>query len=196
MRQSGRNRAIGALLSVAFGAAPAAALADVHLAFDPAIGIIEGTGTLDVDVVVDAAATDLRGFSFVVGFDDTVVEVDSVFAGDLLAGAPCAHFLYWFEDASADSVAVDGAALGCSMTGPGSVVTIRFRALPRPGGDYPVFTALTWRSAVLRDSNNDSIPTILHPGYIIVNGPIAVAPATWGRLKAPYLEAPSDPVRR
>jgi hypothetical protein len=162
------------------------AFADVHLAFDPPDGIIEGSGSLAVHVTVDAAATDLRGFSLVVAFDRTVVEVDSVYAEGRLVDAPCPYFLHWFEDASADSVAIDGAMLGCSTSGPGRIVTIVFRALPLSEGELFAVSPLGWRAAILRDSENATIPTIPFSGYILVVHPVSVEPATWGRTKAAF----------
>ena len=177
----------GVLCASLLGTAPV--LSQVHLAFDPAAGLIEGTGTLAVDVTVDAAALDLRGFSLVVGFDPGIVEVLSVSAGPQVTGASCPHFLYPFYSTGADSVAFDGATLGCSTNGPGPIVTIVFQALPQPlVGGYPAITPLLWRSAILRDGNNDPLPVICDPGYIEVIRPISVDAASWARTKAGYRE--------
>jgi hypothetical protein len=165
--------------------AAAPVVADVHLGFDPAAGLIEGTGTLAVGVTVDATASDLRGFSLVVEFDPTVVEILSVTAGPQLVGAACPNFLYPVYPAGADSVALDGATLGCSTAGPGTIATIVFQALPRPlDGGYPATTPLVWRSAILRDGDNATIPTICDPGFIDVVRPISVDPTSWARIKA------------
>lgn len=178
--------ALGAALALAISGAASLAFADVQLGCDPPDGIIEGSGTLAVHVTVDAAAIDLRGFSLVLAFDRTVVEVDSVYAESLLVSAPCPYFFRWFEDAAADSVAFDGATLGCSTSGPGTIVTIVFRALPLSEGQAFAISPLGWRTAVLRDSANRTIPTICLPGYIMVLHPVSVEPATWGRTKAAY----------
>ena len=177
-----------ALLVSLLGAGPT--LAQVHLAFNPAAGLIEGTGTLAVDVTVDAAAVDLRGFSAVVEFDPTVVEVLSVTPGGQITGAACPNFLYPFYTPGADSVAFDGATLGCSTDGPGAIVTIVFQALPRSlDGGYPATTPLVWRSSILRDGDNHSIVSVCDPGFIDVIRPISVDPMTWARTKAGYREA-------
>jgi hypothetical protein len=202
-REPGKVDRMTSLLRGLLGLATIAAASSVSapvfaaatISFDPAVGTIEGVDTLSVHVAVDAGAVDLRGFSLVVGFDRTVVEIDTVYAGPQITGAACPHFFHWFQDATADSVAIDGATLGCSTAGPGHLATIVFRSLPRSPGDYPALSPLAWRLVDLRDSNNASLPTILQYGLIqVVEEVIPIAAPepereTWGRTKSAFRAA-------
>ncbi len=158
----------------------------VHLAFDPPEALIECIGP--VHITVDSAATDLRGFSLVVEFDPLIVEVDDVEEGPLLAGADCPSFLQAFYTPGADSLVIDAAALGCSMSGAGAIVTIQFRRSP-PSSH--VVTPVSLRRAVLRTGSNETIPYTTTPGEITAYCPIAVEPTTWARTKAEYRDEES-----
>ena len=152
--------------------------AQVSLSFAPLHSTFCDTAT--VDVTVDGAATDLRGFSLVFEFDPNIVQPISVARGGLMTGAPCGSFLSWLNIAAVgDSIAVDGATLGCSMNGPGSI--LRFRFVPGPfAGTSP----LRCRHGLLRDSLNQPMAftsvagSLIHPCV-----PIEVAPRTWSQVK-------------
>jgi hypothetical protein len=145
--------------------------------------------TLSVHVAVDAAATDLRGMSFVAEFADSIVTPVEVSAGPLLDGISCGDaFVAWVNqppDALAwmvDSVRVDLAGLGCSAIGPGRIATIRFTAAME---DTFGTTTLSFRSLRLRDSLNDPIPSTGGTAALAnICIPISVEPTTWGGTKA------------
>jgi hypothetical protein len=165
----------------------------VNLGFDPAAGITEAPVPIAVDVVVDAGATDLRGFSIVIRFDETVAEIDTIFAGPQLTGAACPHFFYVFHAAGDDSLRIDAATLGCSSDGPGVLATIVFRGLEHDLEDYPLITPLTWGEVILRDSANAALPAICNPGQLTFIGPVPVdvpeagfVPTSWAGAKVAY----------
>ena len=59
-------------------------------------------------------------------YDSGVIAPQSVSAGGLLSGAACDHFFTWLDPVEPDSIAVDAASLGCSVSGPGSWSRIVF----------------------------------------------------------------------
>lgn len=175
-----RRARLAAWLAVILAGAPVAH-AQVSLSFAPLHSTFCDTAT--VDVTVDGAAADLRGFSLVFEFDPTIVQPISVARGALMTGAPCGSFLSWLNIAAVgDSIAVDGATLGCSMTGPGSI--LRFRFVP---GAFTGTSPLRCRHGLLRDSLNQPVAftsvagSLMHPCV-----PIEVAPHTWSRVKTHF----------
>jgi hypothetical protein len=150
------------------------------LTFVPNPGFV--CDTLVVEAQIDASVTDLRGFSFVFEFDPAVVTPVSVVAGGLETGAACGHFFQWINSATiGDSIWVDGATLGCSVAGPGSIVRMKF-ALVTHGAVSP----LSCRSGVMRDALNQSIPHTCHPGTLVTCPAIGVEPSPWTRVKRVY----------
>jgi hypothetical protein len=169
-----------ALATVVLGAALAAAQTPVTVAFDPPDGQFECDQTLVVAITVDAAATDLRGFSLELQYDDGVVEPIAVDAGSLLTGAGCDHFLTWLNPDEDGTVAIDGATLGCSVTGPGTIATIEF------AGVADGTSSLACLSGTLRDGVNAPIAHTCVPGTLTYACPVPVAPTGWSELKAIY----------
>lgn len=164
------------------------AAADVLLSFDPLNGVIMEAvpaETLTVAVTVDAGADTLKGFSLVLEFDPTYVEPISVAPGALMTGGGCdAPFVAWQNAAAiGDSIAVDGAALGCLMVGTGDLLEIQFIGVPGQFGVSP----LTCRDVRLRNQYNDVLPEICLLGTI-EHRPVVISTAaeTWGRVKALY----------
>ncbi|MBZ0268542.1 hypothetical protein K8I85_10335 [bacterium] len=168
---------------------PTRGLADVMLSFDPLNGIITETvpaETLTVAITVDAGADTLKGFSMVLEFDPTYVQPISVTPGPLMSQAPCGTpVVLWLNSgAVGDSIAVDGAALGCDgMVGSGNMVEIQFVGVPSQYGISP----LACRDIRLRNQYNDVLSFLCTPGTI-EHRPVIISTesATWGRVKALY----------
>jgi len=161
-------------------AVAATAQTPVTVSFDPPAGTFSCGETLLVDLVVDAAAIDLRGFSLELTYDDSVIEPVAVTAGALLAGASCDHFFTWLNPGNPGMIAVDGAAMGCSVAGPGAIVTIEFAGLV--DGTSPVECL----SGILRDGDNAPIDYTCEPGTVTYSCPVATTPVSWGTLKSWY----------
>ena len=111
-------------------AGPSVVSADpIELNFDPNVTeLVDAIGE-DISVTVDAAATDLRGFSLAIKYNPDVARPTAITAGSLLTALGIDnHFFHCFSGLGlTDSViAVDGAALGCSLTGPGEIVRLHF----------------------------------------------------------------------
>jgi hypothetical protein len=182
-----KPRLFGLLLAGLLVGAPIVAAADVvQVTFDPTVTLIEQGSLFLVQVAVDAEATDLRGFSFGFSFDSTVIEPVSVTPGSLLLGAGCPLFLQDLTEVSAaDSLWFDGASLGCSMVGPGSLVEIQFVAVAVDS--IPVDTPLTWWKCILRDGSNANIDHDCADGLVtVIPGPIAVEPRSWAAIKSEF----------
>ncbi|MBK7047546.1 MAG: hypothetical protein IPH48_13780 [bacterium] len=131
-------------------------------------------------MLVDAGATDLRGCSLVIAFDNNVIRPISVSAGALVTGAACPNFTHWFGPATADSVAVDVANLGCSVSGPGAVVRITFEG--HAGGVTPI----TLRSGLLRTGLNAPIPFVATAAQVQFDCAVGNERAAWGALKSMF----------
>lgn len=137
--------------------------------------------TILVDLNVDAAVVDLRGFSLTLSYDPAVLDPISVSAGSLVASASCANTLYWIDAATNDgSLEVDLALLGCSVNGPGSVLSIEFEGV----GDGT--TTLQCSNSIFRDSANAEIPVSCLPVDISYSCPVPAAGHSWGMLKTSY----------
>jgi hypothetical protein len=165
----------------------------IVVSFDPLLGALEdtlGVDTLCVSVTIDAAATDVRGFSLVFEYDPSTVQLASAQAGSLLTGAPCPHF-FTVLAAAGDSVWIDAAALGCSVAGPGEIVELCFVGIhcsadPRPLRCRVDPDTLGGPGRVIRNGANESIPYSVVDGAIIVDCPISVEVGSWGRTKGRY----------
>jgi len=166
-----------ALIVLALGAT---AGAETVVTIVPPSGQFQCEETWTVDVQVDAGATDLRGSSLVVAFDNNVIRPLSVTAGALVTGAACPSFVYWFGPATADSVAVDVANLGCSVSGPGSIARITFEGYA--GGVSPI----TLRHGDLRTGLNATIPFTAVGAQVHYDCAVSDERSTWGSLKSRY----------
>jgi hypothetical protein len=158
----------------------AAAAAQTTVSFTPDNGQFQCDEIWTIDVLVDAGATDLRGCSLVVEYDSDVIRPLSVTAGSLVTGAACPSFLHWFGPAVADTVAVDVANLGCSVSGPGAVVRITFEG--HAGGVTPI----TLRSGLLRTGLNAPIPFVATAAQVQFDCAVGNERAAWGALKSMF----------
>jgi hypothetical protein len=169
---------LAAAAALVFAAAPRSYGADVQ--FDPPAGFV--CDTLDVDVTIDGSVTDLRGSTFVFEFDPAVVVPIAVGPGALVTGAGCGNFFTWLNAAAiGDSIAVDGATLGCSVAGPGSIVRVRFARVA-----YAQTSPLECRRGAMRNSLNQPIPFTCHPGTLETCPAVAVTSRRWGFVKRLY----------
>ncbi|MFH1843760.1 MAG: cohesin domain-containing protein [bacterium] len=172
---------IWCLLLLVVGIVSPALGQDAVLSFDPDDGVFETCDSLVVNLLIDDTITDLRGFSIVLEFDSAVVEPTTVTAGALLSGAACDNFLYWINYCSiADSISVDGATLGCSVSGPGAIVRMVF--LLKGIGVSP----LSVRQSRLRTGLNQPIPHTCEEATMTSNCPVADTRYRWGQVKAMY----------
>ena len=172
---------VGLFMSLMFLLFATAAFAQPAIvSFDPAQGSIVCGQTGTIEVVIDDSIDDLQGFSLVLVFDPNLITPVSVEAGSLVAGAGCPHSLFWVNPDGSGTIEVDGAMLGCSIAGPGAILSIVFEAAEVVVGE----TALTCQSVTLRDSQNADIPAECSEATIEVTCAVNTHQAVWGTVKA------------
>ena len=181
MKLRQERAALGLLASIMLVLFAAPALAQPAIvSFDPAESDITCGETGTIEVHVDDSIDDLRGFSLILVFDPGLITPVSVQAGSLVTGAGCPHSLYWINPDGSGSIEVDGALLGCSIEGPGAILSIVFEAPEGIEGE----TALACQSVTLRDSQNADIPAECLEAIVEVSCPINTRQAVWGAVKA------------
>jgi hypothetical protein len=135
----------------------------------------------EVRIEIDAAFLSLMGYDIVVAFDSSLVQLLSVTEGSLPPTGPSGSFFFWFDPAVPNTlVHVNGAVLGTTVDGPGVLFRIRFKALVV--GVTPMVIAFS----DIRDNTNAAIPHNVLNTTVVIDAPIPVEAATWGRVKALY----------
>jgi hypothetical protein len=162
---------------ILFGAAMAPA---ATLTLVPPTGEFHCGNIWTIDVVLDGATTDLRGFSLVFEYDNSIITPNGVTTGGLVATAACPSFLSWVGPASSDSLQVDVANLGCSTSGPGTILSIVFE------GESSGTSSIGIRNGELRDGTNTPIAFTSNVVTVHYDCAVPVDEASWGALKAIY----------
>jgi hypothetical protein len=172
---------LGLLASLMFFLFAASAHAQSAIvSFDPAQSSIVCGEAGTIEVYIDDSIDDLRGFSMILAFDPELITPVTVEAGSLVTGAGCPHSLFWVNPDGTGTIEVDGAMLGCSIQGPGAILSIVFEAAEGVEGD----TALTCQSLSLRDSQNVDIPAECSAATIEVTCAVNTHQAVWGTVKS------------
>lgn len=149
--------------------------------FNPEDGSFGCGETHTVDLLIESSITDLRGFSLVLEFDPTFIQPLSVTAGSLVTGAACPNFFLWINPTPGlDNIAVDGATLGCSVGGPGSIISITFE------GYMQGISTLGCREGLLREGDNAPIPFDCVETTVDYRCPVANEKTSWGSMKVGY----------
>ena len=124
-----------------------------------------------VEIAVNDEIDSLMGYNVTVDFDDSYLEIVGVDEGWLPEGSGSGTFFSWMNpDCDCDSVSVNGSILGNTVDGPGTLLTITFRAL-RLGT-----TTISVRRSDLRNGVNeklahgvkDAVVTIEYPGILFM----------------------------
>ncbi len=132
----------------------------------PAIAGCEFT----IDVVVNDELVDFTGYDLQIDFDEALVSVLSVEEGDLPASYPGETFFYWTDSGTvSNSILINGAVLGGSISGPGVLASITFR------GNLNGTTPLSFLSAVFRDLDNQPIAVTSQGGTATVDDEVTVS---------------------
>ena len=152
-----------------------------NLAFVPETGNFGCGEVYTLDLVIDDSVTDLRGASLVIYFDEVIVEPLSVTPGSLITSAGCPNFFSWLnEGAAGGGIEVDLATLGCSVTGPGSILQLAFE------GFHEGVSMVGCTSGILRDGNNNDIPFVCEEARVDYGCPVSDITSSWGTLKSLY----------
>jgi len=151
------------------------------LVLAPVSGNFDCGEIFTLEILADPATADLKGVSLVLEFDGAILHPLGVEAGALMTGAACPYFLDWRPATiPTDTLAVDMAALGCSVNGPGVLLRFQFE------GQVQGISPLSIRNGVLRDSINADIPFSSNVAQVDYRCPVADESTTWGALKAGY----------
>jgi hypothetical protein len=163
-----------------------AAAAQTPLVYiDPDSTYIGHNTVVTLAVKVSAEMTSLMGYNIAVTFDPSVLQLQNVNEGSLPLTSGFDTFFYWLNPTSTDSVHVNGAILGHTVDGPGTLFTLTFLAWS------PLHTATTdlvIATSVIRDGVNHNITHTVEHGWVLVEPPVAARLATWGEVKALYRE--------
>lgn len=195
MRPSRRCSAVLAATMIVL-CASTAAMGVPTIYVSPAHTEVDMMSYCTVEVMVNDEVLGVTGYNLLIDFDEGIIQVDSVFEGNLPWDYLGDTFFYWTDDGTpSNALRIQGAVLGGSVNGPGSLASVRFYALEM--GTSP----LGFLSVDLRDIDNHSIPVtqmggevvVLMPstgvdGDLVVTPGIPAAPASWGRIKALYIE--------
>jgi hypothetical protein len=171
------------LLCAAFQLSPPGLLAEPIIGFDPdPISVLHrecAPDTFSVAIVVDATPTPIQGFDVTLHFDPVVVTPVDVLEGALLTGSGSPTFFVWLNaGAVGDSVQINAAVLGGTVSGPGELAQIRFYK------EMPGLSPLVWSKLDVRDDQNAPIAVTGDSGEVFIEGcSVPVEPTTWGRLK-------------
>lgn len=136
-----------------------------------------------LDIEVTATTAELMGYNIVVTYDSSIIALQSVDEGTLPLGSGHPTFFEWLNPPAADSVHVNGAILGNTVDGPGTLFTLTFKGANLA---TTLATDVTIVFSVLRDGVNQNIEHTVKNGWVRVEPPVAIEPSTWGRLKALY----------
>ena len=144
---------------------------------DPIYQEINVYETGELAVSVNDEVLGVTGYDLLIEYDPMVLEPVGVSEGALPAGYAGDTFLYWDID-DLNRLVINGAVLGGSVDGPGTLVVIEFMGLADGS------SAVGFGTSELRDIENEQIPTDWEGATIVVVGAVPAGPCSWTRLKA------------
>ena len=151
------------------------------LSVSPADTTVTRGASFDLRVAVNGDFNDLMGYNVTVRIDSSVIRIQSVEEGSLLLSSGHPAFFCWSNQETAyDSVLVNGAILGGTIDGPGTLFVMRLVAAGCGLSNVRI------SASELRNGLNSSIDHIIEPGIVRVAGPTDVDFITWGSLKRKF----------
>lgn len=171
-----------AVVVAAIGATAPARAQTPLLYVDPdSIDVSNGT-VFTLDVAVSGDVTSLMGWDITVTFNNSVIEFLGASEGTLpLSSGPS---FFWTEPGlPAGTVHVNGAILGHTVDGPGTLFELEFLG-HSPVGIHTSDVTIT--ASVMRTGVNEDIIHDTENGIVRVVGPIATEAVTWGLVKSRY----------
>jgi hypothetical protein len=142
------------------------------VSFNPASSeTLSCVGTYTVDVEVDSVITDLRAYTLHITYNGDRIAPISASAGALVSGAACSNI---FFDSVADgggspvdTLKVDVGLLGCSVNGPGSILSVEFQRLATGANVIGTEINIDSGPTSLRDSGNNEIVISIGPASVM-----------------------------
>jgi hypothetical protein len=176
---------IGAMMAVAMfvlmAVAPPAGPAIFVAPADTTVFKDEGPETFALRRWVTDEITDLMGWDISVRFDSSLITIMDVSEGSLPRSGADTTFFWWFDPGvPSNTVHVNGAVLGTTVDGPGTLFDIVFEKTALGSTYVELFDTR------LRTGVNSEIHHTTEDGLVVVVKPIAVEPTTWGQVKEKY----------
>jgi hypothetical protein len=165
------------LVVLALGVAVAAQAIPI-ISIEPATKFVEPGNLFALDVRVNDEVFGITGYDLVIDFDETIIEIVNVVEGALPASSPPTYF-WWTDDGTpSQAIVINGAVLGHSVDGPGTLAQLRFHALALG------VTPIHFVSVDMRHLDNTPIAVTPIDGTVTVEWVTSIEPSTWGRVKA------------
>src|SRR5262245_15346382 len=120
-----------AAASVSFWVSASAAQA-IHVALTPAESSVNAGDNFDLDITVTDAGLAFNGFDAFIGWDPSVLTPVSDGEGTLMTSACSNTFHRLFQGAASDTITDVLLCSGVSLTGPGQIYHLRFKASTTP----------------------------------------------------------------
>jgi hypothetical protein len=160
---------------------PVRAVSQPELAVVPESQVVIVDDEFEVEITVDSTLSSLMGYDVTVSFDASIIEFVDAEEGPLPMSASATTFFYWWQPGgAADTVAVNGAVLGTTVDGPGTLFKLKFKA------KMVGTTTIEITRSDLRTGTNTAISHTTKLGTVIVDEDIPVESVTWGRLKSKF----------
>ena len=193
---NGRKHAVLAVASFALAAvlaaapSPSALVAPLsgQLFVSPETTVTAEQSTVVIGFDVTSDVTELMGYNIGVTFNHSLIDLQMAREGFLPASSSdTTFFYYWYDPATTgdDSVHVNGAVLGRTVDGPGTLFTLHFETAEVA---EPETTTVWITYSELRNGVNQPIAHTARGGVIIIEPSIAVKRSSWGKIKSFYAE--------
>jgi hypothetical protein len=172
------NRLCAVFAVLVLGVAGAAqALPGPTISIEPMTMLVEPDDLFALDVNISDEVLGVTGYDLIIDFDEALLEVVNVIEGSLPAGSPPTYFWWTDEGTGSHSIVINGAVLGHSVDGPGTLAELRFRALALG------VTPIHFVSVQLRHLDNSPIAVTPIDGEITIEWVTPVDPSTWSKVK-------------
>ena len=155
--------------------------AEPELSVWPSSSSVSVDDTFELNIQINGEITDLMGYSFTIWFQDMVLTVLNVSEGALPFYSGYQTFFEWTnQGAVTNTISVNGAILGNTVSGPGALCTVTFQAIETGSA------GIHFIESDLRDEVNNSIAHATKSGMVYVDWTIMANTGTWGAIKNLY----------
>jgi len=172
--RSVRSNALALVAIALLAAIPQMAAGVATISIEPPSTEVLKLENFWVEVVISEDVSGVTGYDLLIDFDESLLEVLQVVEGELPESYPGETFFTYIDEGQpSEALLINGAVLGGSVDGPGSLVRIEFVAL------VPGVSPVSFMSVELRDLENAEIPVTAVDGEveILSVGTIYIDPA-------------------
>jgi len=148
------------------------------ISIEPMTTLVEPGDLFALDVTINDEVLGVTGYDLVIDFDEALLDIVNVVEGALPAGSPPTYFWWTDEGTESHSIVINGAVLGHSVDGPGTLAQLRFHALALG------VTPIHFVSVQLRHLDNTPIAVTPIDGEVTIEWVTPVDLSTWSRVKA------------